>query len=33
MIRTGLTPAVNAISTMLLLTSIAILVLSRRLTR
>ncbi len=33
MIRTGLTPAVNAISTMLLLTSIAIMILSRRLTR
>ena len=33
MIRTGLTPAVNAISTMLLFTSIAILVLSRRFTR
>lgn len=33
MIRTGLTPAVNAISTMLLVTSIAILILSQRLTR
>ncbi len=33
LIRTGLTPAVNAISTMLLFTSIAILVISQRLTR
>lgn len=33
LIRTGLTPAVNAISTMLLVTSIAILVVSQRLTR
>ena len=33
MIRTGLTPAVNAISTMLLFTSIAIMIVSQRLTR
>lgn len=33
MIRTGLTPAVNAISTMLLVTSIAIMIVSQRLTR
>ena len=33
LIRTGLTPAVNAISTMLLFTSVAILVLAQRLTR